>query len=477
MGVRLDSLIEHVAPSWALRRAQSRQAIEVFNDIALSHGSRLSGRRRATPEADFHNPNRTNVSNISDREYARQLDAEDILAHTMLDTWTARLVGSRLRPKPTSSDEGWNTEVADRFDAWAEKCDIRGMMNWEELIRCYTRAWARDGEGILILRKSGHLEHLDIQSITQPRITHNQKLIHDGVEYNRDGRPIRFHISHDGSEQRAVRARDAVWLPEINRAEQTRGVSFFSQSFTLFEQIQGVTEAVVVAARVAACFSAIITQPSAGKALSELTSEDNYDGDPSKVMRIEPGMVRYAPIGSSVTQVSPQQPSTNFNKFIQQLVRFCGLPFALPLELALFDFSDTNLSAARAALLQSDLATTIRRTQLTTRLRRIYQWWVSREVKHFGLAEAPGEKELFKHEWKFKAWPRIDPNKEIPADAIGVDTGQFPLSDVLAKYDWTIEDYAAAVAKETQALKGIAIQRSAQTREPGTGLPAAVSAA
>ena len=110
-----------------------------------------------------------------------------------------------------------------------------------------------------------------------------------------------------------------------------------------------VPEAELVAARIAACFSIFITS----EASMDLGTGYDRNVQGQYLESLEPGMIRHLLPGESITSFNPQRPAATFEPFVERILRAISAALGLPYELVAKDFSKTNYSSARAALLEA----------------------------------------------------------------------------------------------------------------------------
>nr|WP_255697570.1 phage portal protein [Pseudacidovorax sp. NFM-22] len=95
------------------------------------------------------------------------------------------------------------------------------------------------------------------------------------------------------------------------------------------------------------------------------------------------------PVGAKVSSFTPGRPNAAFEAFMLAVLRHIAAGLNLPYELLLKDFSKTNYSSARAALLEAWRYFHGRRRWLMDYwLRPIYELWLE-EAINSGLVEAP----------------------------------------------------------------------------------------
>jgi lambda family phage portal protein len=229
-------------------------------------------------------------------------------------------------------------------------------------------------------------------------------------------------------------------LYHVTRSGQTRGVPFFTPVLTYFKDLAEYAEAELVAARIAACFSLFITS----EASMDIAVNAGYERNASNqlVESLEPGMIKHLMPGESITSFNPQRPGATFEPFVERILRAISAALGLPYELVAKDFSKTNYSSARAALLEA------------RRYFKVKQEWLSRKlcqpVWDMLLEEAYLKGELGSVSfydkrsywsgatWIAPGWEWVDPLKEAKAAEVGLKNGIITHSDLYSAQgkDW-----------------------------------------
>jgi lambda family phage portal protein len=167
---------------------------------------------------------------------------------------------------------------------------------------------------------------------------------------------------------------------------------------------------------------------------------------------LEPGVIEYLGMNQDVTFAKPERPGTTFDQFVQRILRMIGAALGLPYELVLKDFSQTNYSSARAALLQAY---------------RVFQVWQKMVVDHLcqplwellleeawlrGELTAPGFEsrkwEYTRASWIPPGWKWVDPKREAEADKISIEMGLKTRADSCAEQGSDWEEKAEQAARE-----------------------------
>ena len=150
-----------------------------------------------------------------------------------------------------------------------------------------------------------------------------------------------------------------------------------------------------------------------------------------------PGQILYLDIGESAKILGPSQTGQQFWPFITQLLRFAGLCFGLPLEVVSLDFSKTNYSSARAAILVSHKAIVQKHKSLVRQfMEPVVRWKTENDIRK-GILPMPSKGYVIS-----ATAPKmisVDPLKETKADREKINGGLSTLRDIVSSngQDWT----------------------------------------
>lgn len=467
---RAEQLLSFLSPKWGMQRKAAQIADEELQSYRNARYTRISGRRIAVEgRADFHLEVGYDRRELVDR--ARQLERDSVIAEGLLSRATENVIGQGFRLRACSSSDVWNEKVEKAWAEWCYEADVRNMATFNDLLALTYRSWLRDGDVGIIKLSDGKLQAIESDQIANPLGNIPTKKHIDGVNLDERGAPVSFLVVKDPDPQWAsvrfgqdfteVPARDMLFLARRQRHGQTRGLSTFSNISWLLDQIDGQIEAVTVAARMAACVGLVIERQSR---MSGLSTTTDSSGNTRRKMSLEPGMIAEVGQGDKVTQVDPRQPGQNFNEFLVTLGRLVGLSFGLPLEVAFLDFSRTNYSSARAALLQAHQVWKIHQDMMCRFASDVYKWWLMREIK---AGRIRARRDALEHDWITPGWKWVDPEKELRAQMAEVDAGVNTLTNIAQNMG---RDFGALCVQRKRELdlireNGLPEVRSTLTRD------------
>ena len=382
----LDRFVSFLSPKWGAERAAYRLVHEsVLKERASPLGDRFTGDwKNFSGSADS-----TLIHNLAIyRQRFRQLQLTNPFVARQIDALVIGAVKTGLNPQSlisadatTEGGAAIGAETAKRFAQqaetffgdWCHEADATNRHTFQELQAFVLSRVLCDGE--IFVRKVAvkeatrtipyALQCYEAEQISTPMDKGSDRSIREGVELGERGQPVAYWVRkvHPGdtitvgvsksNDFEHVPAAEMMHLFLQKRPGQTRGYPILVPALRIWQDLDKYWEAEIVAARVAACYAGFIKtlSPSGAiGALSQSTESGNYT---YKDFELQPGKVRYLSPNQEISFGDPKRPAEQFAPFSQQLIRAGGLVANLPYELQALDFSKTNYSSARAALLEA----------------------------------------------------------------------------------------------------------------------------
>ena len=280
------------------------------------------------------------------------------------------------------------------------------------------------------------IELIEASRIKTPNEHRKNKNVRLGVEYHNDGRIKGYWVIKadkvDCASNRLIDfdfypmyresgglKRKVTFLfkaPLCSRPKASRQYPLLTPCITLFKMLKDYEEAVIVGARVAACFSVFVLSgnPAASQKsiLGDPTSENTRPvSRPSeKVSKVKPGMVTFLDKEAQDVKIaSPNLPGDNVDRFRLRNYKLIAMYTRLPYEILFLDLSEANYSSWKGA--------TIETKKMFMRWRRelnlVIEWYlktVLTEASLRGLIR--GDLDILKIRVRWPASGFIDPEKE-----------------------------------------------------------------
>ena len=360
----------------------------------------------------------------------------------------------------------------------------------------FRSAWM-NGEGLALplwLDRSASpartcLQVIEPDRLANPFMEPDSERLRGGIEIDPYGAPIAYHIRkmHPGDRFWLMGAgfdtdteripaftpwgrRRVIHVHDRERAGQTRGKPGLASVLRQFKVLGDYTNAELKAAVVNAMV-AMVTESSIGQeGLVELLSgspdamkayQDGLASRGRASVDFNAGMIIPLALGEKLNSFTPGRPSTSFEPFTLALFRHVAAGLNIPYELLLKDFSKTNYSSARAALLEGWRFFKGRRKWLSTYWAQpVYELWLE-EMVETGRIVAPdfqAKRGLYcRAKWVGDGRGWIDPLKEAQAVEKRLSVAVSTLEDEAAEQGADWEEVLEQRAREQRRAEALGI--------------------
>jgi lambda family phage portal protein len=350
-----------------------------------------------------------------------------------------------------------NTAIETAWEEWsrASSCHTGGAMHFADLERFAVGQVFEAGE--IFVRKHYRpfgdskvpfaLELIEPERVSEVRgsVAQVNGTLRLGVETDLYYRPIAYWIRrrHPGETWMSLQAGDQVervpadqilHLRIVDRWPQTRGEPWLHAVIRKLNDMDGYSEAELVAARGAASYLAAIETPDGGTPLVETQS------DGSQEMVYEPGTVWKLATGEKVTFNSPNRPNAAMDPFMRMMLREVAAGTGVSYESLSRDYSQSNYSSSRLALLDDrDLWRVLQLWFIRNFRETVHREWLTQAVLAGAVVGVPVEAYAANQatyqaaRFKPRGWTWIDPAKEVASKIEAVKAGFTTVSDVIAE--------------------------------------------
>jgi lambda family phage portal protein len=419
---------------------------------------------------------------IRDSDHAKA--AKRMIVNNVIGTGVrmqAQLLMARSRDGKPRLDKTKNATIERKFAAWcaAEVCHTGGTLAFQDIEEQVVGAPAESGEVFVRLVPEAfgggriplaleliEADQLDetvdgYASVPGQMVPGGEWRL--GVHVNEWGRPIEyaFLTRHPGdvrgggpmAGQRVIVPAEQIihcFIPE--RPGQTRGVTWFASALKQLHHLVGYQEAEVVRARAASqLMGFIVTDSGAGEELGE----EVVDGE--HVTTFEAGVYKTLFAGQRVEVPDLKAPNGQFEPFVRVMLRAMAAGLGVSYESISRDFSQTNYSSSRLALLEDrENWRALQQRTIRTFHQRVFRAWLRAAVS-VGEVSLPGyQQEPERYEtairWVARGWEWVDPEKEGKAYRDAVRDGFMTQAEVVmsrgADYHELIEQRAAELEEQ-----------------------------
>lgn len=230
-----------------------------------------------------------------------------------------------------------------------------------------------------------------------------------------------------------VPADQIIHLAVIDRWPQTRGEPWMHAAARRINDMEGYSEAEIVKARAQASTSGWIETPEESAAFAEEQEDGSFEEEtePGVYKRLLPGEVPHNP--------PPTSPNSVYEPFMRAMLREVAAGIGVSFESLSRDYSQSNYSSSRLALLDDRDMWRFYQSWFITDFRNIvHKEWLAQAVLSGALQTIPAvqyaldPRKFQAVRYKPRGWTWVDPTKEVAAFKEAIKAGLTTQSDVIA---------------------------------------------
>lgn len=440
---------------------------------------------------------------------AADLSANSWAAHSAVEAISVNAIGTGLVPTssipadmlgiPPEAARELGKRMEWAFALWTTEADVRGQCHFSDLQNLGIRTMLGLGEMVHLVVMFGDADckrfdrsfSLALQTLSPSRLMTPSDLtadpyVRDGVRLSDYGRPEGYYLATPKAaiessllsiESTALLSSDFTYVPSRvghrpglfhlfrhETDEQVRGVSAFSKGIELFRNLSDAISYELFAQVIAASFPVFIAMENGGAQLPAGVAEafgTVEEGEAAeRLQRITPGQIVYGNANEKPQVLESNRPSSNFQAFVDIVLRATAASVGIPYESLTKDFSKTNYSSARAALNEA------------WKLYSFYREWFGRlycqplyemvieEAYLRGMFElpagAPGFYEARKFwcnaDWRGPSRGFVDPVKEITATILALQNRLMTYKEAWAERGGDFDEAVATMLEEDPML-------------------------
>jgi lambda family phage portal protein len=282
----------------------------------------------------------------------------------------------------------------------------------------------------------------------------------DGVELDQWGAPAAYWLATPGPASPGIYEPSILLSPQFTRVparighrpgcfhlfryqeeEQVRGESMLRPGINLFRHLSDSLDNELLAQVVTSSMAMFIARDTGTELPNLITEFDGGNGEKIYHQEIAPGSIVYGNDGEKPHMLETSRPSPNWASFCEFVLRAMAASIDMPYEVLSKDFSKTNYSSARAALLEAWRVFTHYRTWLDRHYCQpiwsmvIEEAWLNGRLKFPAAApdfyDAAGV--YTKAAWIGPSKGYVDPVKEINSTIAALDKRLMTYSEALAE--------------------------------------------
>ena len=389
------------------------------------------------------------------RQRSKQLIKDNLVAAGLLQTYINLICGVNPKIKCVSQNRIQRTQVNELIDSFRASCDVSGTQNLINLLEQVVSQSFQNGDVLINLPIDSEREGVKtvVELIESDRIDTPDEyvryrpdvmpLVRNGVKYSTSGKVLgyyvkKFHRMGTGANTlsdydyypRYSGNRLVTWLfeaPLSSRPGASRKYPLLTPALCIFKQINDYQEAVIVGARVAACFAGFIETSNPAGTVESATTDSNGDSVSDKdsgrrITKLQPGLISFLRKNEKITFASPNKPSDNHDEFIVRHYKTLSMYLRIPYPVAFLDMADVNYSQWRGAMMEAMKTAGRWRTELENKfLFPVCETWVL-EAVFLGLVRGNVSDAKMAVGWT--SMGTLDPEKEARANKTFLQTKQ-----------------------------------------------------
>jgi len=461
IGRGIDSLVGVFNPKAGLARFQVRAAKEMLSKSFPFRGAQKN-RHNKDWVTSSGSADEDMLYSLTDlRERSRDLVRNDTHAAGIVLTMKTNVVGVGMKPQSSvdskyvgmtnDQTEEFETVAEQAFARWVPFADTQGRIDFYEMQDLIEGQILINGEVIIIENRipddpnrpyALSYEVIEADRLETPPAYLSDKDVRQGVRLGTRGEPIGYYISryHPGDthfKDRSVEQftyypifnlstgrRQVYHLYEVERPGQSQGLPILTPAIEYFQHKAKYMEAELVAARVAACLVGVIKKENAYESALNRTTADSQG---NRLEKMSPGKFEYLNTGEDLQVINPNRPNSAFDPFLKTVLRSISTSIGLPYEIVAKDFSSSNYSTMRSALIEARRY--FLKRQDWHQRKFLQPVWCALMEEAF-LKRELGDIDFYEKKtfwtaarWVAQGWPWVDPKKEVEASALAIEKG------------------------------------------------------
>lgn len=410
------------------------------------------------------------------RDRSRDILRNDGLYNAIIESRTDMTIGRGLAAQADSGDDAWNRQAEDLWRTWSKgMVDVGGKVSFNELQSMALAEVDVAGDLLVVFTNAG-LQLIESERIVSPSqgAARTPDLI-DGVTIDpATGRHVKYHVAdwdaQSGSSlkptTKEISAAHAHLLTTVKRVSQTRGAPSLASVLNDFDDGHEFRMASLEQARLAAFLALVgkVADPTAtrnnlatGSRYEE--SEDDWGNATGRTVHeqeMKSGSFLWIGTNESIEAINTGQQQAQFDPFWRSIVSIACAAAGLPPEVVLKDFTRTNYSSARAALLQARTAFQRRREWfIACFLNRVWRWKVAGWV-NAGLL--PLHEGMYRVRWTMPSMGQIDPLKEVEGAREAFANSFTTYSEIAESMGYDGDELMEQVAREKNKMRALGLE-------------------
>jgi len=459
----LDKLISAFSPQAGLRRAQARQALQLYGDQkrtfeGASKAARLSGLAGRIDDA----PSAVRPYAKQLRGNIRELRRNSVWANKSINVICDQTVGYGFSAKSQlpELDAAWRS--------WSEStaCDYLGVSTFGGLTRQVMGAVGEAGEALAVRRISKKTRRLKIQLLEADYLDSDKG--EDGIERDSDGDIVAYWLfdRHPGDALKRGAPKSSkvpasevihVFLPE--RPGQTRGVSRLAPSVVRMWDYETFEDAELTRRKVASCFAGFIKD-----------NRELFEEKPTEIstINLQPGIMQPLKPGTDVVLTQPPNVSET-GEYAKACLRAIAAGNGITYADLTGDYTNATFSSGRMERIAAWRRVEVDQWLMLIPLfcDRVWAWHAENfAATEEGISAAAKLIALkTKADWVVPAMPIIDPSTDTESDTKAVRSGLKTLSEAIRERGKDPEAHFAEMQEDCAKIDSLGLVLDSDPRK------------
>lgn len=378
------------------------------------------------------------------RERSHQLIRDNLVVSGMQLTYINYILNYGPTIYSASNNRLQRVQINNMLKDKVEYCDSTGANSLHTILDMIVAAAFSDGDTLInlpIVDDETVVELIEAFRVDTPseyKYKGDSSLVSNGVKHDESGKVIGYyvkkrnrltrrynHLDNDFDfypvfkESGGLRRRvtQLFKAPTSSRPLASRQYPLATPMIPFLKNLNDYNDAVLVGARVAACFSAFVETENPANA--KLSMDSGTDTATSKTYsKLQPGQIFYLRKNEKISFASPNKPSDNHDTFVLRSYKTISMAYRIPYILAFLDPDQVSYSGFRGAVLESFKMVKRWRREL----QRIILWIVNTWVLE-GISKGEIRGSLSTAELRVR-WPSpgvLDQEKEARGNKIDLE--------------------------------------------------------
>lgn len=375
---------------------------------------------------------------------------------------------------PGGADVFANKSITDNWWKWGSKkyCTVGRNLSWCDTQRIVLEAVAVDGEAIIRKMPDNPVENpfgftLKLYEASRLDIDYNEmdtgngNQIRMGVEFDRNGRRVAYHLlTNDPSEtyffrqdkvfREVVPASEIIHLGIVRRADQTRFTPWMITSGYRMNMVGKYEEAEVTAARVGASKMGFITNETSS---TEYKGETDTEGN--KIMDAEPGAFEELQQGQDVKVVDWQHPSTAYGAFLKTALRGVAAGLNVSYNSLANDMESVNFASGKLGLMEERaMWKAIQAWFIESFCEEVFESWLFMALTGGAIPLPISKFDKYNSPiFRGPRWAYVNPAQDVEADIRQINAGLTSHSRILAERNIDRDELFDEIQSDRDAME------------------------